>query len=275
MSFVEPLVDVEWLERNIDESDLVVLDGTLFLPGEGKSGLEEYLKGHIPGARFFDIDLFSDPDTDLPHMVPSAGRFSRLAGDLGISNEHRVVVYDTKGLFSAARVWWMFRLFGHDRVSVLDGGYSKWYDGGYPIERNGPGQWRAEKFNASLRTSWLCGLGDLDANVSCSDAIVLDARSAARFDGAAPEPRPGVRSGSIPGSRNLPYSLLLKGDHTMLSPAALRALFSEVGVDGRKPVITSCGSGVTAAVLSLGLAVAGISRVSLYDGAWAEWGACR
>lgn len=272
---VVPLVDVQWLAENLEREDIVVLDGTLFLPDEGKSGFVEYIEGHIPGARFFDIDVFSDPDTDLPHMVPSAGRFASLVGDLGIENRHHLIVYDAKGLFSAARVWWLFRLFGHDRVSVLDGGLPKWRSAGHPVEQRGWGRWSPTTFSAAFRTALLRGLGDMDENLRSGAQQVLDARSLARFEGRAPEPRQGVRSGHVPASRSLPYTDLLREDKTLLAPEALRAKFQSVGVDASTPVIATCGSGVTAAVLCLAMEVAGLPAGALYDGAWAEWGACR
>ncbi|WP_217426319.1 3-mercaptopyruvate sulfurtransferase [Pandoraea anhela] len=270
-----PLVDVQWLAENLGREDIVVLDGTLFLPGEGKSGFMSYLDGHIPGARFFDIDVFSDPDTDLPHMVPSAGRFASLAGALGIENRQHLVIYDAKGLFSAARVWWLFRLFGHDRVSVLDGGLPKWRSAGHPVEQRGGAHWSPTTFAVAFRAALLRGLGDMDENLRTGAQQVLDARPAARFDGRVPEPRQGVRSGHVPASRSLPYTDLLREDKTMLAPDVLRATFQSVGVDASTPVVATCGSGVTAAVLCLAMEVAGLSRGALYDGAWAEWGTCR
>lgn len=271
MSF-GPLVTSEWFAREGDAADVVLFDASTYLPNEAKSGHEEYLKAHIPGARFFDIDAFSDPDTPLPHTVPSQGRFARLIGAQGVDNASRVVVYDQKGLFSAARAWWLFRYFGHERVAVLDGGLPKWLAEGRPSETGEPAAVTERTFETNVHTRRLRGLGDVLEVIDHRDTLILDARAANRFDGSTAEARPGVASGHIPGSHNLPYSRLLRSDHTLLPADSLRALFAEAGVDGNKAVITSCGSGVTAAVLLLGLEIAGLPEAALYDGSWTEWG---
>ncbi len=265
---MDPLVTTDWLAGQLGAADLVVFDATKFLPGEGKDGAEEFARAHIPGARFFDIDAVADPDTPLPHMVPSPGRFERLMSELGVSNASRVVFYDQKGIASSPRGWWMMGLFGHDQAFVLDGGLPKWLRGGRPVEAGPPGPPVSATFRASFRATRLRGIGDMLAG---ADDLVLDARPAGRFAGSAPEPRAGLPSGHIPGSRNVPSTSLLHPDGTMLDPAALRAVFAAVGADGARSVVTSCGSGITATVLSLGLLRAGLPQGAVYDGSWTEW----
>lgn len=267
-----PLVTTDWLAREGNAADLVLFDASTYLPNEGKNGREEYLKAHIPGARFFDIDAFSDPDTPLPHTLPSQGRFARLAGAEGVGNDTRVVVYDQKGLFSAARAWWLFRYFGHQNVAVLDGGLPKWLAEQRATETGEPAAAQERSFQVNVHARKVRGLGDVLEAIERDDTLILDARAANRFDGSTAEARSGVASGHIPGSQNLPYSRLLRSDHTLQPAETLRTLFSAAGVDGNKPVITSCGSGVTAAVLLLGMEVAGLPEGALYDGSWTEWG---
>ncbi|MBW8268636.1 sulfurtransferase [Caldovatus aquaticus] len=269
---MEDLVSTAWLATELGRPDLVVFDCTKYLPNEPLDGQAEFLRAHIPGARYFDIDLFADPDTDLPHMVPTPGRFARLAGAAGIANASRVVFYDQKGLASAARGWWLMRLFGHERVAVLDGGLPKWRAEGRPVESGEPAPPRPAAFVPDFRADRLAGIGDVKRVVREGGAVILDARAKGRFDGTAPEIRPGVASGHMPGARNLPYTELLNPDQTMKDPAALRALFAARGVDGTAPVITSCGSGVTACILTLGLVRAGLPEGAVYDGSWTEWG---
>jgi thiosulfate/3-mercaptopyruvate sulfurtransferase len=267
-----PLVTTEWLAGELGTPGLVVFDATKYLPNEPKDGKTEYLRAHIPGARFFDIDLVADTDTDLPHMVPAPGRFARLMSELGVSNTSRVVFYDQKGLASAARGWWLMSLFGHDQAAVLDGGLPKWQHENRPL---GDGQAAAPPpghFVPDFRARQLRGIGDVLRNVASRDELVLDARAAGRFTGAVPEPRPGTRSGHIPGSASLPYTDLLNPDGTFRPAAELRARFAAAGVDGARPVVTSCGSGVTACILTLGLRLAGLPEGAVYDGSWTEWG---
>ncbi|MEH3024166.1 MAG: 3-mercaptopyruvate sulfurtransferase [Pseudomonas oryzihabitans] len=267
-----PLVTAAWLQEQLGRTDLMLLDASLYLPNEPQVAEEVYRQGHLPGALRFDIDRFSDPDTPLPHMIPSAGRFARLAGELGVTPDTFIVAYDQKGLFSAARVWWLFRLFGHERVAVLDGGLPLWRELGLPLDT---GEHHAEPqppYPTAPNYRLLCGLGDVQTALSVGQTQVLDARGAKRFAGEVAEPRPGVAPGHMPGSRNLPYDSLLNADGTLLPPHELRQRFQALGVDGLHPVIASCGSGVTAAVLLLALNVAGLSDGRLYDGSWSEWG---
>ncbi len=264
---MDPLISTEWLAGQLGAPDLVVFDATYYLPTEGKDGGEGFASAHIPGARFFDIGVIADLDTALPHMVPSPGRFERLMGELGVSNRSRVVFYDQKGLSSAARGWWMMGLFGHDQAYVLDGGLPKWLREGRPVQAGPAAPATPASFQSSFRATRLRGIGDMLAG----GELVLDARPAGRFTGSAPEPRPGLPSGHIPGSRNVPSSSLLDTDGTMLDPAALRAHFAAAGADGTRPVVTSCGSGVTATILSLGLLRAGLLQGAVYDGSWTEW----
>lgn len=267
-----PLVDTAWLARELGKPDLVVFDASKYLPGENKDGRAEHVRAHIPGARYFDIDAIADTDQDLPHMVPAAGRFARMLGALGVSNDSRVVFYDQTGLMWAARGWWMMGLFGHDRAAVLDGGLRKWRAEGRPVESGEPQPPAPAAFRPDLRAARLRGIGDMLRNVRDGNELVLDARAAPRFAGSAPELRPGLRPGHIPGSRNIPYAELLNPDGTMKDAEALRARFAREGADGARPVVTSCGSGVSAAVLTLGLARAGLDQGALYDGSWTEWG---
>jgi thiosulfate/3-mercaptopyruvate sulfurtransferase len=268
----QPLVSTAWLAENLGKPEVVVFDATKYLPNEPKDGLTEFRRAHIPGARFFDIDAIADADTDLPHMVPAPGRFAKLVGALGVGNDSVVVFYDQKGLASAARGWWMMGLYGHDAAAVLDGGLPKWLAEGRNVEAGDPAPATAQTFVPAYRPARLRGLGDLLANLQTGAELVLDARATARFRGEAPELRPGLRSGHIPGSRNLPYTELLAPDQTLLPPDALRARLAAAGVDGAKPVVTSCGSGVTATILTLAMRLAGLPDGAVYDGSWTEWG---
>lgn len=267
-----PLVSTEWLAAHLAEPDLVVFDATFYLPTDGKDGAHEFRACHIPRARFFDIDEIADLDTDLPHMVPAPGRFARLVGELGVSNSSFCVFYDQKGLSSASRGWWMMGLFGHDRAAVLDGGLPKWRAEGRTVEAGAASTVAPARFRPDFRPTRLRGIGDITDNVATGQALVLDARAAGRFQAKLPEPRAGMRSGHIPGSANLPYGELLAADQTMLPPDRLRARLAEAGVDGGRPVITSCGSGVTATILTLAMVQAGLPPGAVYDGSWTEWG---
>jgi thiosulfate/3-mercaptopyruvate sulfurtransferase len=267
-----PLVTTDWLAEELGNPDLVVFDATKYLPNEPKDGRAEFLRAHIPGARYFDIDQIADTDTDLPHMVPTPGRFAKLMMALGVGNASRVVFYDQKGLASAARGWWLMGLFGHDNAAVLDGGFPKWLKEARPVGDGEPGAPDPKAFQPSYRAAQLRGVGDMLRNVLTKSEQVLDARAAGRFTGAVPEPRAGMRSGHIPGSLSVPYTDLLHADGTFRPAGEIRGRFEAAGVDGSRPLVTSCGSGVTACILTLGLRVAGFPEGAVYDGSWTEWG---
>ena len=269
---MQPLVSTAWLADELGKPDLVIFDATKYLPNEGRDGAAEFQTAHIQGARFFDIDEVADPDTDLPHMVPTPGRFAKLMSAMGVSNTSRVVFYDQKGLASAARGWWLMGLFGHDRAAVLDGGLPKWRAEGRAIETGPAKPATPTTFRPDFRAGRLRGIGDVLRDVATGEELILDARAAGRFTAAIPEPRPGMRSGHMPGAANLPYTELLNPDQTLRPAAELRARFAAAGVDGTRPVVTSCGSGVTAAILTLGLRLSGLPEGALYDGSWTEWG---
>jgi thiosulfate/3-mercaptopyruvate sulfurtransferase len=269
---MEPLVSTDWLAGELGKPDIVVFDATKYLPNESQDGATEFLKAHIPGARFFDIDVVADQDTDLPHMVPTPGRFARLMAEMGVSNTSRVVFYDQKGVASSARGWWLMGLFGHDQAAVLDGGLPKWKAEGRPVEAGPSATPTPGKFRPDFRATRLRGIGDMLRDVASGETLILDARAAGRFTAAVPEPRAGMRSGHMPGAANVPYTDLLNPDQTLRPPAELRARFAAAGADGSRPVVTSCGSGVTAAILTLGLRRAGLPEGALYDGSWTEWG---
>jgi thiosulfate/3-mercaptopyruvate sulfurtransferase len=259
------------LAAHLGASDLCVMDASFYMPAEKIDPHEVFLGGHIPGARFFDIETIADLDTTLPHMVPSVGRFERLMRELGISNSSRIVFYDQKGIFSAPRGWWMMRLFGHDRAAVLEGGLPKWRAEGRAIETGVSLEVTPGDFRADFRSTRLRGIGDMLENLSSKRELVLDARAAGRFDGTAPEPRPGLPSGHIPGAKSVPASELLAPGQVFLPADALRARFAAAGVGEDTAVVTSCGTGVSAAVLTLGLELAGFKPGALYDGSWTEW----
>jgi len=270
---LEALVSTDWLAAEAGARDLIVFDASWYMPAESRDAAAQYRQAHLPGALFFDIDAIADTTSALPHMVPTPARFEQLLGALGVSAEHRIVCYDQKGIFSAPRAWWLLRLFGHERCAVLDGGLPKWRREGRPLE-SGPGRTPVPTlYRARLHARRLRGLGDVLENLQTRREILLDARSDDRFHARVPEPRPGVRGGHVPGSRSLPFTELLRADQTLRPPAELRALFQERGVDQHSSVVTSCGSGLTAAVLTLGLEVAGWPSGALYDGSWSEWGA--
>jgi len=267
------LVSTQWLAQQLPADDLLVFDASWYLPGEGCDALEQYRQAHIPGAGYFDIDAIADTDSSLPHMAPTTARFERLLGAQGVSNSTRVVFYDQRGLFSAPRAWWLMRLFGHEHCAVLDGGLPRWRQEGRALQHGERAAPRAVQFHASFNARHVRGLGDMRENLRSRQDIVLDARSAGRFYARVAEPRPGLRGGHIPGSHSLPYTDLLTADQTLRPPGELRARFAALGVDAGATVVTSCGSGLTAALLNLALEVAGLPMGALYDGSWAEWGA--
>ena len=268
----DAVVSTGWLAAHLAAPDVRVVDGSWYLPTADRDAKAEYAEQHIPGAVFFDIDEISDASTPLPHMLPSPEKFAARVRKLGLGDGNRIVVYDGAGLFSAARVWWTFRVFGHGDVAVLDGGLPKWLGEGRPVE-SGPPLPRERHFTARFDHALVRDLEQVRANLAARREQLLDARSAGRFAGSEPEPRPGLRGGHIPGSLNLPYNLLLDPRSGTMKPAGeLACLFREAGLDMRKPVVTSCGSGITAAILFLGLHLLGHKDVALYDGSWTEWG---
>ena len=274
---MDNLVSTEWLAAELGKPDLLVFDCSTYLPGEPGNKHDAFRTAHIPGARLFDIDQIADPETDLPHMVPTPARFAKLVGALGASNATRVVFYDQHGLRSSARGWWMMRLFGHEKAAVLDGGLPKWMREGRPTESGDAPAPPPATFVPDFRAERLKGIGDVKRIVRQGGpqgsglALILDARSRGRFDGTAPEPRPGLAGGHIPGAASLPSVDLLNPDGTMKDPAALRALFEAAGVEAERPVVTSCGTGVTACALAVGMVRAGFPEPAVYDGSWTEW----
>jgi thiosulfate/3-mercaptopyruvate sulfurtransferase len=266
------IVETDWLADHLASPDLIILDGSWHLPTEQRDAKKEFLAEHIPGAMFFDIDDFSDETSPLPHMLPSTVKFASRMKKMGIGDGSRIVVYDTTGIFSAARVWWTFRAMGHRDVAVLNGGLRKWKAEGRPLE-DGPPPKRSERHYSPLQnTEILRDLEDMKSLLKKNGVQIVDARPSARFEGKAAEPRPGLRKGHIPGSKSLPSQQLLNGDGTYKSADEIRKLFSGVGIDVTKPVVTTCGSGVTASMLALALAVVGQTNAAVYDGSWAEWG---
>ncbi len=265
------LVSTDWLAQHLQDPDLRVLDASWYLPATGRDAKAEYAAGHIPGARFFDIDAIADTSSSLPHMAPAPEMFVARLRAMGVGDGSQVVVYDGSGLFSAARVWWTFRLMGKIDVAVLDGGYPKWRAEGREVETQ-PLPPRDRHLTVSRQADLVKDVTQVGHAAKLAEAEIIDARPAARFRGEAPEPRPGLRSGHIPGSKNVPFTSLLNADGTMKPVAELAAVFAAAGVDLGRPAITTCGSGVSAAVLSLALERLGHRGHALYDGSWAEWG---
>jgi thiosulfate/3-mercaptopyruvate sulfurtransferase len=268
---MDALVSTEWLAAHLRDAEVRVLDGSWHMPQARRDPRAEFHAAHIPGAAFFDIDAIADHSTSLPHMLPSAEAFAQAVGDLGVGTGDFVVVYDTRGVVSAARVWWTFRAFGHDAVAVLDGGLPKWKAEGRPLE-SGEAKPARRAFRATPRPERVRDLAAMRDNVTARREQVLDARSAGRFTATEPEPRAGLRGGHIPGSLNLPSDTLLRPDGTLLSPVELRKRFEAAGIDFARPVTTTCGSGITASVLAFALHLLGHQGVAVYDGSWTEWG---
>lgn len=266
------LVSPSWLEEHIQAPDVKVVDATWRLPGAGGDPRQEYGEAHIPGAVFFDIDEISDKTSNLPTMLPPVEKFVSRVRAMGIGDGHRVIVYDQDGQFAAARLWWMFRVFGHSDVAVLDGGLKLWMAEGRATEDMEPIM-RDRHFTGRKDASLVRDVTQVAGAIKLKEEQIVDARGAARFRGDDPEPREGMRAGHMPGALNVPYASLLNEDGRMKSPEDTRAIFEAAGVDLSKPVITTCGSGISAAILNLALARLGHGRNALYDGSWSEWGA--
>lgn len=266
------IVETDWLANHLNTPGLVIFDGSWHLPTANRDAKAEYLAEHIPGALFFDIDDLVDEKSSLPHMLPSTVKFASRMKKMGVGDGMRIVVYDSVGLFSAARVWWTFRAMGHQDVAVLNGGLKKWKAEGRPLEDGPPTPRTARHFTPLLNGSLVRDLDDMKSFVQKGDMQIVDARPKARFEGAEPEPRPGLRQGHIPGSKNVPSGTILNADGTLKSKAELEKIFRDAGIEPHEPVVTTCGSGVTASMLSLALAVVGQTNAAVYDGAWAEWG---
>lgn len=268
---LKTLVSTQWLAKHLKDPDLRVIDASWYLPDAGRDPKAEYDAAHIPGARFFDIDEISDARSDLPHMAPPVEKFMSRMRAMGVGDGHQVVVYDGAGLLSAARVWWLFKLMGQENIAVLDGGLPKWVAEGHATE-DMPPILRDRHMTVRVQNHRVRDVTQVAQASKLGSPQIVDARAPARFRGDAPEPREGLRSGHIPKARNVHYETLLNDDRTMKSPDETRVLFEAAGVDLDKPVITSCGSGVTAAILALALERMGHSDWSLYDGSWSEWG---
>lgn len=264
------IVTADWLEEHLHDPGLIVIDGSWYLPAQGRNAREEYNEAHIPGAIFFDHDVVVDPDSDLPHTIPSPVIFEEHASAMGISRNDTIVVYDGPGMFSAARVWWLFRTFGANKVYVLDGGLDRWKESGRPVT-DAPTKIAACAFIPSYDDGQVVKLHGMMGLVSSGIGQIADARSQGRFSGSEPEPREGMRSGHMPGAVNLPFSELIENG-SLKDLDTLKQIITDSGLDLTKPIVTTCGSGVTAAVINLALSSLGRTDSRLYDGSWSEWG---
>ena len=268
----EALVSTEWLAERLSAPDIRIVDGSWYLPAMKRDPKAEFAAAHIPGAVYFDIDEIADTSSPLPHMLPKPETFASRVKKLGLGDGNRIVVYDGLGLFSAARVWWMFRVFGHEDVSVLDGGFRKWKAEGRPTE-SGPPAPRERHFTARVNSLLVRDVDDVKRNIASGREQVVDARSPGRFHAREPEPRQGLRGGHIPGSKNLPFGEMTDpATGTLLPAEAIEGKFRAAGIDPEKPIVASCGSGVSACALALGLHLIGARQVAVYDGSWTEWG---
>lgn len=267
----EALVGTDWLAEHLNDGDMRVVDASFYLPTEGRDPRAEFAEVHIPGARFFDIDQIADTGNPLPHMFPSAERFGAEVGALGIGNGARVVCYDSGSMMASCRAWWMFRAFGHEQVSVLNGGLRKWRAEGRPVESGVPSP-EPVRFEAAFRPGMVRLLDQVRDIVDKGGETIVDVRAAGRFNGSEPEPRPGMRSGHMPGAVSLPYGRILNSDGTFRDAAAIGDAIAGAGLAGTDRIVASCGSGVSAAVLLLGLHLIGHRQLALYDGSWSEWG---
>lgn len=268
----EALVGTNWLAAHLRSPDVRVVDASWYMPAAGRDAMAEFLERHVPGAVFFDIDEIADTTSPYPHMLPSPEKFSTRVRGLGLGDGHRIVVYDGAGLFSAARVWWMFRVFGHRDVAILDGGFPKWLREGLPTESGPPVTRRERHFTARVNHALLREFDQVLMGLGTGREAIVDARSPARFNGEEPEPRPGLKGGHIPGSVNLPYASLLDPEEKTLLPAdRLAERFAAAGIDLSRPITATCGSGVTAAILAFALHLLGHENTAVYDGSWTEW----